>query len=251
MHGFGNKIKNINKLTPYEIRVFFVIINKKEQSNMKVINITNGQYFNDYMSKKKEGLFVPFNEALIQGNPKYPLFDNEFIIERTKTHYKDVSKTQDYLDNMTCFLSKSNEFKLYDEIKLWFGEDTFCVINLLSILTYLEQLEYKNKIILNVIDDETYKVLSSNHNIELGKFTMSYKALFYMNKFIPTGYPIIDKGINDYLYLKKEKNHLYKYIKENNDNLSEEELLINLLSQTKEYGLSDVILLEMIKESDR
>ena len=80
---------------------------------------------------------------------------------------------------------------------------------------------------------------------------MSYKALFYMNKFIPTGYPIIDKGINDYLYLKKEKNHLYKYIKENKDKLSEEELLINLLSQTKEYGLSDVILLEMFKESDR
>ena len=75
---------------------------------MKVINITNGQYFNDYISKKNEGLFIPFNEALFQGNPKYPLFNNEFIIERTKTHYKDVSKTHEYLNNMESFLSKSN-----------------------------------------------------------------------------------------------------------------------------------------------
>ena len=40
---------------------------------MKVINITNGEYFNDYISKKKKELFIPFNESLIQGNPKYPL----------------------------------------------------------------------------------------------------------------------------------------------------------------------------------
>ena len=217
---------------------------------MKVINITNGQYFNDYISKKNEGLFIPFNEALIQGNPKYPLFNNEFIIERTKTHYKDDSKTHEYLNNMESFLSKSNELNLCDEIRLWFGEDTFCVINLLGLLTYLEQLEYQNKIILNVIDDETYKVLKSGICIQLGTFSISYKSLVSKNEFISTGYPIIDKGINDYLYLKSKNNHLYKYIKENKTKLSEQELLINLLNETKEYGLSDVILLEMIKESE-
>ena len=58
----------------------------------------------------------------------------------------------------------------------------------------------------------------------------------------------IEYGINDYLYLQDKTNHLYRYIKENINKLSEMDILIHLLNETKEYGLSDVIILGMIEE---
>ena len=44
-----------------------------------LINITTGEEFNDYIQNKIEGLFIPFNEALIDGQPIFPLFDESFI----------------------------------------------------------------------------------------------------------------------------------------------------------------------------
>ena len=189
--------------------MFFVIMIVFLELKMKKINITNGQYFNEYISKKKEGLFIPFNEALIQGKPIYPLFDEDFILERTRTHCKDETKISDYINNMSDFLNATKDVNRYEEIRLWFGEDTFCVINLLGVLTYLEQIGYKNIVLLNVIDDESFNVLKTDIKIALGSFTSSYKSLFENNLFVKTSNEIIDKGINDYLYLQSKDNHLY------------------------------------------
>ena len=67
-------------------------MNKKKR-----INITSGESFNEYIKTKINGIFVPFNEALMEGKPLFPLFDETFINERVMTHYNDLSKKDEYV----------------------------------------------------------------------------------------------------------------------------------------------------------
>ena len=62
-----------------------------------MLNVTNGQYFNDYVSKTQKGVFVPFNEALIDGELSLPLFDTRFINQRATLH---KTTKEDYVQKM-------------------------------------------------------------------------------------------------------------------------------------------------------
>ena len=211
----------------------------------RVLNITNGIYFNEYICKTINGIFIPFNDAFLLGKPIYPLFSYEFIKERTLTHYKDINKTKEYIGHMNFFISKTDEIKKLDKVILWFGKDTFCLINMLGVLTYLEQINYNKEVQWNIIDDETFKLIDEGISIKLGSFKDSYLSLFDNLSFKSTNNLYLDKGIKDYLYLKDFNNDIYQYIR---DNINNEDLLIDLLNRTKEYGLSDTILIEMIEK---
>ena len=119
------------------------------------INITCGQYANDYYSKiHNNEVFIPFNEAMIYGNPHEDIFSKTFILERIKTHKTTESE---YMSNMKEFLDLKDKLNQY-EITCWFGEDEFCQINLLTLLAYLEQINYKKEITLNLINETTYDI---------------------------------------------------------------------------------------------
>lgn len=139
------------------------------------INITNGEEFTKYISTQKTERFIPYNEAIIAGHPLYPLFADEFIFERCNTH--NVSKDM-YMSKKVQFLDVISNITPKDIIILWFEKDTFCQINLLSILTFLEQKKIKNKIYLNIIDESTKKIIERKVEIQLNNFTKSYKYLF-------------------------------------------------------------------------
>lgn len=215
--------------------------------SFKELNITNGEYFNNYIKSKQDGVFISFNEALIQGKPKYPMFTHEFNLERTLTHLHNESKVDEYVSTMDLFINRSEEIKRYQKITLWFGNDTFCLVNLLGVLTFLEQIRYQNKVCLNLIDDESFEVLQKDIEFKLGEFTNCYKVMFNDNEMCLCTNELINKGIKDYFYLQDKNNHLYKYIKKN-INKNDMEIILPLLEMTKEYGLSDLILMNMIKE---
>ena len=119
------------------------------------INITCGQYANDYYSKKYNNeVFIPFNEAMIYGNPHEDIFSKNFILERIKTHKTTKSE---YMSKMKSFLDLKDKLNQY-EITCWFGEDKFCQINLLTLLAYLDQINYKKEITLNLINESTYDI---------------------------------------------------------------------------------------------
>ena len=56
---------------------------------MSKINITSGEYLNNFLKNKHEGVFIAFNEVMIQGNLSYPLFNEDFINQRCLTHKVD------------------------------------------------------------------------------------------------------------------------------------------------------------------
>ena len=218
-------------------------MNKKKR-----INITSGESFNEYIKTKINGIFVPFNEALMEGRPLFPLFDETFINERVMTHYNDLSKKDEYVKKMEIFIKNKELILNSEELILWFGEDTFCLINLLGLLTFLENNSYHGKLLYNILDEEKFVVKKEGISIELGNFTNSYVSLFNGNVFVSTKNQLIDKGIKTYLELQDANHFLVQYIKDNIDKMEEYQLLINLLNMTLEYGLSDVQLMKMINK---
>jgi hypothetical protein len=59
---------------------------------------------------------------------------------------------------------------------------------------------------------------------------------------------LIDKGIKEYIHLQDTNNEIYQFIRENKKKMNEMDMLIELLKSTENYGLSDTILLEMMKK---
>lgn len=57
-----------------------------------ILNITNGNYFNNYIKEKIDGLFIPFNETMITGYTTLNIFDDEFINVRSTFH--NVTKNE-------------------------------------------------------------------------------------------------------------------------------------------------------------
>lgn len=56
---------------------------------MKTINITSGDYLNNFLMNTYTGIYIPFNEAILDGTLLYPLFDEEFIAKRSFHHNVD------------------------------------------------------------------------------------------------------------------------------------------------------------------
>lgn len=203
---------------------------------MEKINITSGEYLNNYLKGKGDGIFIPFNEAMIQGDLSYPLFDEEFIGKRIITH--NISKLN-YLENLESFINIKNEINNIKTITLWFGKDAFCIINLLTVLVYLEDNNYRGKVSLNLVDDYSNEILESNIDLVLEEFKNIYLNLVN-RKLIKSEYSFINDGLTDYLYVTSDDNHILDYIKENYNTLSEKELIINILKQSYKYGLGDI-----------
>ena len=207
------------------------------------LNITNGFYFNEYIKKKLDGVFIPFNEALLEGELPFPLFDHAFLKKRITVH--GVTE-EDYLTKMEFFF-QPDTIKKYDELILWFGLDAFCQINMLALLAYLEQIDYKGKIFYQAIDDSSFKPLEMNTQIVLGEFISAYKQVKNSQP-TSTKYTFLNNGINGYLYIKSKDNRFYGYIKENLGKITQEQLLINVLKDSAEFGLSDAYIKKMIIE---
>lgn len=137
------------------------------------INITAGEFLNKFLSNEFEGLFIPFNEALSKGDLYYPLFDENFIHERCKV--LGVTN-EEYKMKLKDFLSFLDSIDKYDEIILWFGNDLFCQVNLLGVLTLLEQYHFCGKITLNIVDEENNnEIIQKMDNVKLGSFTKEYQ----------------------------------------------------------------------------
>lgn len=215
-----------------------------ESETMNKINITNGEAFNVFMKSKCEETFIPFNEAMIDGTPRYPLFEPEFIAERCSTHQVTM---ENYLEVAKEFLMFCQNIEQYDSITLWFGHDTFCQMNQLAVLAYLEQRAYKGQIDSVIIDDETRRIVQDKTTIQIGKFIEIYKALFEDGKVIKSGNLYLDNGMREYVELKDDSNTIISYIRNNGDSLDRKTMFENIWAMTRKYGLGDTQVKKMIE----
>ena len=115
-----------------------------------MLHITNGDCFNDYFVEKYGEPAVPFREAMMDGDGESPIFSDAFI--RKRCEVLGISEDE-YRSNigLLSLLEKKPE-----RICLWFGTDTFCQMNLLTLLAYLEQIGFEGEVELQRIDDENF-----------------------------------------------------------------------------------------------
>ena len=123
------------------------------------INITAGNHLNSILSNKYPSeTFIPFREAMIEGEYHFPPFSDAFLIERANTHHTTVDEYKNHMKDFLTFLSHITE---YDEIVMWFGNEPFCLINIDVVLKTLKDRNFTKRIILNTVIEETGEIIKS------------------------------------------------------------------------------------------
>ena len=209
--------------------------------NNKILNITGGDYFNNYFLQKTDAPSVAFCEVMMDGNSVSDIYSEDFINLRSQE--LNVSKTK-YISKMSVY--KTLNENLFHELHLWFGKDTFCQMNLLTLLAYLEHIDFSGKVILNYIDDETFETIESDIDVKLGIYKKLYKDIL-IHKHIPDKLGVlIDKSINLYFDYHSDTGALTQLVR-NNAGMGKIQLVSLLLENSKEYGLSDLQAEKLIK----
>ncbi|MBZ9687451.1 hypothetical protein G9F72_014060 [Clostridium estertheticum] len=213
-------------------------------SEENILNILNGQVMFDYFKQNhfdKNGVYVPFNEAMCVGEAQPDIFSNQFNACRCEAHHVTIEQYNQLTLKPLQTLFKNQ----FTRIFLWFDDDMFCQINLLTILAYLDQLNYKNKITFNLVNRE-FKIIDC---FEFGVqgYDEIYKQVI-INRCMPENInlSIMKNGIRLYLEYLKEENEITTYIKQHED-LQFNSLLTDLLITFPEYGLGDTQYIQLIK----
>ena len=200
----------------------------------KTLNITNGDYFNQYFISKFGGIAIPFCESMMDGETVESIYSQRFVELRAKS--LNVTENE-YRSKMYVHQSLNNND--YRSICLWFGKDTFCQANLLTLLSYLEQIQYSGRLSLNYIDDESFEVVESGIDVELGIYRKIYEDVL-VRKSTVEDVGVLDARAIDLLFdYRSDDGKLAKLVRDN-ANKEKGELIHLLLEKSKEYGLSDL-----------
>ena len=209
----------------------------------KALNITNGDYFNQYFISRFGGIAIPFCESMMDGDTAAIIYSQQFVELRAKS--LNVTENE-YRSKM--YVHEALKNKDYRSICLWFGKDTFCQVNLLTLLAYLEQIQYKGKLNLNYIDDESFEVIESNIDVELGIYRKIYEDVLIMKAAVKDVGVLDERAIDLFLDYRSDEGALAKLVRIN-ANKEKGELIHLLLEKSKEYGLSDLQAEKLVKNN--
>lgn len=218
---------------------------KIELFDHNVLNILNGQLMYEAFKNKKlmgDSDYAPFNEAMCVNATTSSIFDHAFINTRAAGHRESVENyTNKVIRPLAPLLDKH-----YDYIVLWFGEDMFCQMNLLTLLAYLEQSQYQGKVFINSFREDEFKV--SQTELTLGIYQSVYEEVLVRHR-SPTNelLPVMYQAIELFLEMQKEDNPVIKYIS-NHKHLPTTELLKRLFEVFPNVGYGDAQYLELIDQ---
>lgn len=218
---------------------------KSELFDQDVLNILNGQLmYEEFKSKKLMGDsdYAPFNEAMCVHATTIPIFDAKFVETRAVGHGVAV---ENYTDKVIKPLTNLNE-KNYNYIVLWFGEDMFCQMNLLTLLAFLEQSGYKGRVFLNSFQEDEFKV--NQTEITLGCYRSVYEeVLVHHKKPSHDLLPVMYQAINIFLDMQKDNNPVTAYISKNIQ-LPQSQLLNQLFKLFPTVGYGNTQYIELINK---
>ncbi|RDY27710.1 hypothetical protein CHL78_008285 [Romboutsia weinsteinii] len=203
---------------------------------MKRANITNGEYFNQYFEDTYQEKGIPFNEAIMVGNSTTDIFSDNFCIKRA---YELKVSVEEYYQKLHSFFELIKDLKSHEEIVLWFGTDTFCQLNLLTILSFLETQKYEGSVFTVIINDESCDIVREKTSASLIGYKELYDNTILHKKLSQFDDTIMNQAISLYFDYLSDCGKLAMIVK-NNSSLSENELIKKLLLESKEYGISDL-----------
>lgn len=217
----------------------------KELFDQEVLHILNGQMmYEEFKEQKLMGasIYAPFNEAMCVNETSEHPFGETFIHLRANGHGENAEK---YTDKVIAPLEPFFSAK-HQCIVLWFGEDLFCQMNLLTLLAYLEQTNFEGKVFLHSFREDEFKV--NQVELTLGHYDTTYQEVLVQHQ-EPTHtlIPVMYQAVHLYLDMLKEENQVVRYIKQN-QNLTSKELVKQLLSLFPAIGYGDTQYLQLIEK---
>ncbi|WP_130858852.1 AraC family transcriptional regulator [Gracilibacillus phocaeensis] len=220
---------------------------RKEWFGHNALHILNGQaMYQAFLSNQliRDSDYLPFNEAMCVHPTTKEVFTDAFIDIRAKGHQSYIA---DYRKQVMKPLEPLFE-RRYQYIVLWFGEDMFCQMKLLTLLAYLEQSSYQGKVILNRFTESgPFKV--DQQELELGKYATAYEEVLINQSRPSVELPaLMIQAINIYLAIHENTHPAIKYIAQHK-HLPITELVNQLLAHFPEIGYGDVQYNELINKN--
>lgn len=224
------------------------ILQEKIEARYKVniLHVLNGLHmlkrFESKHLVRENQTYVPFNEAMCWGEADTRIFSDFFIGKRVKS----LKTTEaDYRRIVLEALEPLFKGK-FDIIVLWFGDDMFCQMNLITVLAYLEQGGYQGDVLFCMALERIDDILPDALEIDIEGYSDIYKAVI-CNHEVPElkMIPVMYQAIKMYLNYQTDESPIIKYIR---NNIGKEHLVNDLLCRFPEYGLGDMQYQAMIEE---
>ena len=194
------------------------------------INIVSGDAMAEYGEQLGFKNCTVFAEAMIDGTVKDPVpFSQSFINERAKVHGTHPDKYR------KKFAQQLLKMRAGDEVHVYFGEDLFCQLNLITVLAYLERTGI-GKVTYHVIFEDEMKETALIENLETAGFSEIYKAVLINHASASVPLEIMEKGIMLYMDYLDEGGKLASFIRSNETD-SVLQLTVKIIKQLPEYGL--------------
>lgn len=196
------------------------------------INIVSGDVMAQYTEKLGIKNCISFGEAMIDGDVTAPEpFGQAFISERAKVHKLHADK---YKKRIASPLFK---IRSSDDVHVYFGEDMFCQLNLITLLCYLEKSGI-SKVTYHVVFEDEMKETALLENIETAGFSEIYNSVLIQKKNIATPIEITNKALLIYFDYLDGNGTLASFIKANPDD-TVLQLTVKIIRQFPEYGLGE------------
>lgn len=205
---------------------------------LKTLHILNGLCMLNSFKKdelmREKAVYVPFNEAMCWGETIKKIFSPEFIKKRACS----LNSTPEDYKRIVIEPLKPLFDERFDIIVLWFGDDMFCQMNLITILSYLEQIHFEGDVLFCMAHEQTDEMLSDAVEIDIEGYNEIYKTILCDRKKCDMKLlPVTYQAMNLYLGYRDENSDIKRYIR---NNLNKEGLVKELLTLFPQYGFGDL-----------
>ena len=202
-----------------------------------ILHVLNGSHMLEQFKAgkltKDNATYVPFNEAMCWGETDPQVFSPSFVqrrvraLETTEPEYRSI-----VIDSLRPLFEER-----FDIIVLWFGDDMFCQLNLITMLAYLDQIGYEGDVFFCMALERIDDFLADAYEIDPSGYAEIYESVL-CNRQQPTAttMPVTYQAIRLYLSYMDADSPIVRYIRQHR---GDDSLVADLLRQFPEYGLGD------------
>lgn len=192
------------------------------------LHITNGSILKTYLETKgiSGQKVIAFNESMITGECTETIFSEEFFQLRAKT----LQVPYERYDELTVKELDELVSHSYEEIILWFDDDMFCQMNILTLCAYLDASNYQGEVHLHIIRQDFWQydslqdIILISYQINPAGYYEIYREVLLQRRPAREKYPVfaeLNAGINLYTnYISANSDirlAITKMVKENKD----------------------------------
>lgn len=212
----------------------------EQKYSSKILHILNGSCMLEDFKRNgqiKEGCtYIPFNEAMCWKEADDVIFSKEFIRKRAAS----LNSTEEEYTHIVLHPLKPLFEEKFDLIVMWFGDDMFCQINMLTVMGFLEQRGYTGDLLLCVVCESDDERLPEAYEVQLEGSLEKYRDIICKHEMPKQELlPLTYKMVKLYLGYRDENSEISKYIIKNK-NKEKQVLVGELLKIFPQYGLGDL-----------